>query len=81
MLVSLHFFSRCRSTQKVFDKCVLDNLNIERPEYGYFCRVKVHKTDRPKPIEEPPEVYDVPSALPDDYPRKGANYGARDMFL
>lgn len=31
----------CRKTQGVFDKCVKDNLNIDRPEYGYFTRAKV----------------------------------------
>lgn len=35
------FHFRCRNTQGVYDKCVFDNLNIERPEYGYFCRAKV----------------------------------------
>ena len=28
---------------------MLDNLNIERPYFGYFCEVKVHHTDRPRP--------------------------------
>lgn len=32
---------RCRNTQGVYDKCVFDNMGIERPEYGYFCRAKV----------------------------------------
>ncbi len=43
------FHSRCRKTQEVFDKCVLDKLGQERPEVGYFTKVRVHKTERPKP--------------------------------
>lgn len=37
----MHKFFRCRNTQGAYDKCVLDNLQIDRPEYGYFCRAKV----------------------------------------
>lgn len=70
-------FSACRNTQTVYDKCVLDNLEISRPEYGYFCRIKVHHTDRPKPIEEPEVFYNVPVPMipQGDYPP--ANYGPR----
>ncbi|XP_044738168.1 NADH dehydrogenase [ubiquinone] 1 alpha subcomplex subunit 8 [Chrysoperla carnea] len=71
-------FTRCRKTQAVYDKCVKDNLNIDRPEYGYFCRPKIHKTNRKKPEEEPIAVYpDATPGLPDDYPRYPAKYGSR----
>ncbi|XP_046399074.1 NADH dehydrogenase [ubiquinone] 1 alpha subcomplex subunit 8 [Ischnura elegans] len=71
-------FSKCRKTQEVFDKCMLDKLNIKRPDYGYFCRPKVHDTDRPKPASEPAAVYpDATPELPEDYPKPGAKYGSR----
>lgn len=31
----------CRVTQGVFDKCMKDNLDMDRPHYGYFTRAKV----------------------------------------
>lgn len=72
----------CRNTQGVYDKCMLDNLNLERPEYGYFCRVKVHHTDRPEPPKEKRIVYpDTPDALPADYPRPPAKYGSRFHWM
>ncbi|XP_046743654.1 NADH dehydrogenase [ubiquinone] 1 alpha subcomplex subunit 8 isoform X2 [Diprion similis] len=74
-------FNRCRLTQAVYDKCVLDNLNIERPSFGYFCEVKVHDSPRPKPPAEPKAVYpDAAPKLPDDAPRPPARYGARSIF-
>lgn len=71
-------YKHCRNTQNVFDKCVLDNLGIERPGYGYFCRAQVHATDRPKPPERPkPHYGGVPHSLPEDAPKPPANYGER----
>ncbi|XP_031620697.1 NADH dehydrogenase [ubiquinone] 1 alpha subcomplex subunit 8 [Contarinia nasturtii] len=71
-------YKHCRNTQNVFDKCVLDNFNIERPGYGYFCRAQIVDTKRPKPeVPEKPHYGDVPAALPDDAPRPPAKYGAR----
>lgn len=71
-------YKHCRNTQNVLDKCVLDNLGIERPGYGYYCRAKVHATDRPKPEPRPRKVYDdVPVGLPADAPKPKANYGDR----
>lgn len=32
---------RCRKTQGVFDKCMKDNFDMDRPEYGYFARAQV----------------------------------------
>lgn len=73
----LHF-KHCRNTQNVFDKCVLENLKIERPGYGYFTRAQVHATDRPKPPQREKPVYtDIPDSLPDDAPRPPAKYGSR----
>lgn len=36
--------SSCRVTQGVFDKCMKDNLDMDRPHYGYFTRAKVFQT-------------------------------------
>ncbi|XP_075213756.1 NADH dehydrogenase [ubiquinone] 1 alpha subcomplex subunit 8-like [Lycorma delicatula] len=76
-------FYPCRKTQKAFDDCMLDKLHLARPELGYFCRVKVHKTNRPKP--EPDILVlpadDLPQKLPDDYERRHAKYGSRYPFF
>lgn len=74
---------RCRKTQAVYDKCVLDNLSIERPYYGYFAEAKVHKTERPKPPVEGPTVYPdaTPPYLPEDTPKPPAKYGARYLWM
>lgn len=73
----LHF-RHCRNTQGVYDKCVLDNLKLERPGYGYFCRAQVHDSPRPKPQERQRPTYDdVPNFLPDDEPRTKAPYESR----
>lgn len=61
--------SLCRKTQAVIDDCVLKNLNIERPPFGYFCEAKVHNTTRPKPDQKPLEFPDaVPEAKQPPYP-------------
>ncbi|XP_059143942.1 NADH dehydrogenase [ubiquinone] 1 alpha subcomplex subunit 8-like [Physella acuta] len=54
-------FKNCRKTQAVFDDCVKENLGQERPELGYFTKVRLHKTDRPKPTP-------VPLPLPEPNP-------------
>lgn len=55
-------FKNCRKTQAVFDKCILDSFGQERPEPGYFSKIRVHHTNRPKP--ETSVV--MPEPLPDD---------------
>jgi len=40
-------FEYCRNTQHVFDRCVMENLGVERPDYGYFCRIKVSSYPSP----------------------------------
>ncbi|KAJ9592991.1 hypothetical protein L9F63_015361 [Diploptera punctata] len=75
-------YKHCRKTQAVFDKCMKDNLNLERPSFGYFCQPKVHDSKRPKPEPKKPEVYaDYTPYLPDDYPRTPAKYGARFHWM
>ncbi|XP_018783610.1 PREDICTED: NADH dehydrogenase [ubiquinone] 1 alpha subcomplex subunit 8 [Bactrocera latifrons] len=75
-------FGHCRKTQGAFDKCVSDNLGIDRPEYGYFTRAKIHPTEReapPKAIKK--EYPDATPGLPDDYPKPPAKYGSRFHWL
>merc|ERR1712168_18787 len=71
-------FKHCRNTQSIFDKCVLDNLGIERPEYGYFCRPKVHDSDRPQPPPESEIVFpDAAQPIPESSGDQRAFYGTR----
>ena len=57
-------------------------MNIERPEYGYYCRVKVHDSDRPKPPAPKKKVYeDATPYLPEDYPKPDPKYGSRLGWL
>lgn len=57
-------------------------MNLERPDYGYFCRAKVHKTNRPAPPKPEKALYpDATPSLPDDYPRPPAKYGSRFHWL
>ncbi|XP_011503683.1 PREDICTED: NADH dehydrogenase [ubiquinone] 1 alpha subcomplex subunit 8 [Ceratosolen solmsi marchali] len=73
-------FNPCRKTQSVFDKCVLNNLNIERPMFGYYAQVKVHDSSRPKPkyniIEFP--VYAAPVSR--DEPLLPPKYNSRRLW-
>lgn len=55
---------------------------MERPEYGYFCRVKVHDSARPPPPPKEPAYYpDATKRLPDDYPKPEAKFGSRFHWL
>ncbi|KAK9886634.1 hypothetical protein WA026_017557 [Henosepilachna vigintioctopunctata] len=75
-------YGPCRKTQAAFDKCMKDNLNMERAPFDYFARVHVHKTDRPRPLPEPiPHFPDPPVALPEDAPKPPAKYGSRYLFI
>ncbi|KAK7087084.1 ndufa8, NADH-ubiquinone oxidoreductase complex I 19kd subunit [Halocaridina rubra] len=75
-------YRHCRNTQAVFDKCVLDNFGIERPDFGYFCRPKVHQTTRPKPEETPIEFPGATEPIPPPPPPGSkAAYGTRFHFI
>ncbi|XP_076168151.1 NADH dehydrogenase [ubiquinone] 1 alpha subcomplex subunit 8 [Ptiloglossa arizonensis] len=73
--------SLCRKTQGKVDACVLKNLNIERPSFGYFCEAKVHNSPRPEPEKPKPKEY--PDAVPPipqgPYPK--AKYDNRHPWL
>lgn len=64
----------------MFDKCVLDNMGMERAEFGYFCRIKVHHTDRPKPVVVPTVYPDTPDKLPENIEKPPANFGTRNII-
>ncbi|XP_012175016.1 NADH dehydrogenase [ubiquinone] 1 alpha subcomplex subunit 8 [Bombus terrestris] len=51
----------CSKTRQVFDDCMVKNLKLERPPFGYFCEAKVHDSPRPKP---PQEERGFPDAVP-----------------
>jgi len=59
----------CRKTQYAFDKCMLEKLGIERPFVGYFSKIRVHHTNRPKPevhVEMPETFHRHPTYDPKD---------------
>ncbi|XP_046816935.1 NADH dehydrogenase [ubiquinone] 1 alpha subcomplex subunit 8 [Vespa crabro] len=72
--------SKCRKTQAVVDKCVLDNLKIERPPFGYFCETKVHDSSRPRPKPDIPEFPDALPPLPKEKPETPGKFGNRYIF-
>lgn len=75
-------FNKCRKTQVVFDSCVKENLGIERPDFGYFCEARVHKSNRPAPPKPERKVFaDASPGLPEDAPRPAAKYGSRFHWL
>lgn len=53
--------AKCRKTQAALDKCVLENLKIERPSYGYFCEARVHDSPRPPPKAQYPNYPVTPT--------------------
>ncbi|OAF67706.1 hypothetical protein A3Q56_04561 [Intoshia linei] len=49
-------FKNCRKSQLVYDTCVKEKLNLDRPKLGYFCKFRTHKTTRPKPTIKMPDL-------------------------
>lgn len=74
-------YKYCRNTQAIYDKCVLDNLGLERPDFGYFCEPKIVDSKRPKPIEEPLSFPDAPEPLPELPVGGEARYGSRKFWF
>lgn len=65
----------------MFDKCVKDNLGMDRPPFDFYNRVHVHKAVRPKPEPEGPAIYpDATPGIPADAPRPPAKFGSRYVF-
>lgn len=79
---SILSFGHCRESQHVVDKCVLENLKIERPPFGYFCEAKIHDSPRPKPPpEKPTEFPDALPPLPEGKPEHPAKFGSRMAWI
>ncbi|XP_038206929.1 NADH dehydrogenase [ubiquinone] 1 alpha subcomplex subunit 8-like [Zerene cesonia] len=78
-------FSVCRKTQTVFDKCMDEKLCMKRPDFGYFCRARVHKSRVAPPPPEPcpchSKVPDPTPSLPDCKPRPPPRFGSRHFWM
>jgi len=74
-------FEPCRKTQAVLDKCMLDNLGLERPYYGYFSEVRVHHTERPRPEVTKPQYPDAPARVVEAEPEQASKFGSRKYFM
>lgn len=57
-----HNVTPCRSTQYIFDDCIKEKLGQDPPAPGYFNRVRLHPTRRPK-LEY--QLAPMPERLPD----------------
>ncbi|XP_050353974.1 NADH dehydrogenase [ubiquinone] 1 alpha subcomplex subunit 8-like [Nymphalis io] len=77
--------TKCRKTQAVFDQCMKDKMCIERPDFGYFCRARVHRSSSAPPPPEPcpcgPKVQDETPSLQDCKPRPPARFGGRYFWI
>ncbi|WAR04450.1 NDUA8-like protein [Mya arenaria] len=63
-------FSYCRKYQEKLDSCFAEKMNLMRPEIGYYGKVRVHDTDRPKPdLSTPVPDLDVPPPVGDRKPK------------
>lgn len=52
----------CRKLQYPLDNCIKEKMGIERPGLGYFNRVRLVDTERPKPV---PNLAPMPERIPD----------------
>ena len=57
----------CRAEQTVYDNCVLEHLGQERVHYGYFGKIRLHETTRPKPQEIPIKHAPLPDEVPETF--------------
>ncbi|XP_047537031.1 NADH dehydrogenase [ubiquinone] 1 alpha subcomplex subunit 8-like [Vanessa atalanta] len=78
-------FAKCRKTQAIFDECMKEKVSIERPDFGYFCRARVHSSSSAPPPPEPcpcePKFQDETESLPDCKPRPSARFGGRYFWI
>nr|CUU00225.1 hypothetical transcript [Hymenolepis microstoma] len=52
----------CRKLQYPLDNCIKEKIGLERPALGYFNRVRLVDTKRPKPV---PGTAPMPERIPD----------------
>jgi len=58
---------KCRALQTTYDGCVKDTLGQERVHYGYFGKIRVHETCRPKPTDIPIKHAPLPAEVPTEW--------------
>ncbi|KAH3700624.1 NADH dehydrogenase [ubiquinone] 1 alpha subcomplex subunit 8-like [Dreissena polymorpha] len=46
-------YKYCRKYEQKLDVCMAEKLNVLRPEPGFYSKIRIHDTDRPKPVREP----------------------------
>jgi len=39
----------CHKDRKIMQQCLLEKLDMRKPEFGHFTQLRVHETQRPKP--------------------------------
>ncbi|CEF65255.1 NADH dehydrogenase [ubiquinone] 1 alpha subcomplex subunit 8 [Strongyloides ratti] len=66
------YASKCREEQRFVDRCIEEELKIERPKLGYFSKIHVHESVHPKPQhpkfrDYKKEAAEVLKSLPEDY--------------
>lgn len=78
-------YVHCRKTQRIFDCCMEEQACMKRPDFGYFCRARVHDSPRACPPAEPcpcqPKTRDPTPALPDCKPRPPPRFGSRVYWI
>ncbi|CAK1550503.1 unnamed protein product [Leptosia nina] len=78
-------FKKCRKTQAVFDKCMEEKLCMVRPDFGYFCRARVHESKTTPPPPDPcpchSKVQDPTPSLPDCKPRPPPRFSSRYYWM
>merc|ERR1711894_530591 len=77
-------YSLCKKQQFVFDGCMSEKVGLDRPEPGYFSKVRVHHTQRAKPtrdIELPPDTPEMDmEKLKNMPPPETVKQGWRNVF-
>ncbi|KAM3960504.1 NADH dehydrogenase [ubiquinone] 1 alpha subcomplex subunit 8 [Aphomia sociella] len=78
-------FRHCRKTQSILDNCMWEKLCMARPDFGYFCRGRIHSSSRKPPPAAPcpchPNVPDATPSLPDCKPRPPPRFGSRFYWM
>jgi len=45
-------YQYCKNIQVNFDNCMTEKLNLERPLLGHSSRIRLHDSERPKPVDK-----------------------------
>lgn len=73
-------FDFCRREEKIFDSCMKHKMGKEKPPFGYFTQVRIHQSERARPLPAVPEWPDKTRGIPEDHPalkelpRHGSRY-------